>query len=375
MSDRFRDLEKPDASGRKDTLLLAAVSSFEGAVRPRQSDIKQFADLFVPLFMAAGEDSRRMAAAALSRCVNVPRSVSELIINQPVAIAAPFLVHSRDLADEQLLALLDRLEHLPAAQGHARAIARRDPLSRPLVDRLGARGHPAVTRALAVRNLVPAQRHAPIAETSDRSQDQNPLPSTALEEKLRSQLKALAMRRSPQVSPPKRADAPSTPKAARSVASPDQFGRIDPQIEMRLIRHAERGEANYFTTALADALSSSFGLAERIMLDVSGRQLAETLVALGLRYTLIVVALERFFPHLAVTDRDGIRRSLAILRTCSFVECVERIRTWLRADRLTMRPPLEQIVLDADRPRRVGRDFPDRAEKTEIRQADRSRRG
>lgn len=372
MSDRFRDLEKPDASGRKDTLLLAAVSSFEGAVRPRQTDIKQFADLFVPLFLAASDDARRMASAALSRCVNVPRSVSELIISQPVAVAAPFLVHSRDLSDEQIVALIDRLGNDPSAGGHARAIARREPLSQPLVDRLLRLGHPAVTRVLTLRNLTATEQLAPVAEVASDTAD-DVLPSAALEEKLRSQLKALAMRRS---QPAPVAHAPSSKATvARAVAPADHLGRIDPEIEMRLIRHAERAEAKYFTTALADALSSSFGLAERIMLDVSGRQLAETLVALGLRYTLIVVALERFFPHLAVTDRDGIRRSLAILRTCSFVECVDRIRTWLRADRLTARPTLQQIVMDADRPLRGARKASDRSDTTDIRQAERTRRG
>jgi uncharacterized protein (DUF2336 family) len=370
VSDRFRDLEKPDASGRKDTLLLAAVSSFEGAVRPRQTDLKQFADLFVPLFMAAGEDARRMAAAALSRCMNVPRSVSDLIISQPVAIAAPFLVHSRDLSDDQIIGLLDRMGD-DASSGHARAIARRDPLGQAVVARLLRLAQPAVTRTLTLRNLVPAEQAAPQAPLEPLAAA---LPSAALEEKLRSQLKALAMRRSQPASAAP--NAPSVPPAAaRLVAPADHFGRIDPEVEMRLIRHAERGEAKYFTTALADALSSSFGLAERIMLDVSGRQLAETLVALGLRYTLIVVALERFFPHLAVTDRDGIRRSLAILRTCSFVECVDRIRTWLRADRLTARPPLEQIVLDADRPPRGMKTSTDRAERSDMRKTERFRRG
>ncbi|MGO8485108.1 hypothetical protein AB9F39_39180, partial [Rhizobium leguminosarum] len=48
-----------------------------------------------------------------------------------------------------------------------------------------------------------------------------------------------------------------------------------------LVRFARSRESTHFATALADALSASRWLAERIMLDLSGQQLATTLTSLG----------------------------------------------------------------------------------------------
>ncbi|WP_099865130.1 DUF2336 domain-containing protein [Pararhizobium haloflavum] len=320
MPDRFRDLEVPGKPGRKDAVLLATVSSFEDMAHPTRNDLQQFSDLFLPLFAVAGDEARRMASAALSRCPNVPRAVAETIARQTLDVAAPFLVHAIHL-DEELLMMVLRTQ----SSGHARAVARREGLTQPVIDALAALNDSSVNRSLALRNLRPV----PAAEVST---------GAGREEQIRTELRALVMRNDPKTSPRNDAVLP----------------RVDPAIEQRLIRYATSAEPLYFTTALADALQSGFGLAERIMLDVSGRQLAETLVALGLRYTVIIVALEQFFPHLAELAA-GERRSLSLLRGCAFTDCVDRVKAWQRADRATRNRPTHlpfTIETEAPRPSR-----------------------
>jgi uncharacterized protein (DUF2336 family) len=302
VSDRFRDLEEPGKPGRKDAVLLATVSSFESIDHPTRRDLDQFCLLFEPLFQAAGADARRTAAAALSRSAHVPHTIARLIMEQPIDVAAPFLVHATGIGYDLLIDIVTRM-----GAAHARAVARRDGLSSVVVHALMRGGDPSVLRALTVRNLLPA---SPAGGAGD--------------EQLRNQLRGMVMR---ETSEP----APSTAPT-----------RLSPIVEDRLMRHARDGEPLYFATALADALGSSFELAERIMLDVSGRQLAETLIALGLRYTMIIVALEKFFPHLAQGTGTS-RRSLTLLRGCSFVDCVERVTRWQRAD-LSMRRVTHQPV-------------------------------
>lgn len=294
MSDRFRDLEMSRHSARKDAVLLATVSGFEAIDRPSHHEQRQFQDLFLPLFETAGPETRRTVSAILSRCRHVPHDIALTIARQPIDVAAPFLVHSDALDEEILLDLI-----ATSSLQHARPIARRTHLSSAVQAALFSLSDPQVTRSLRLRGFQPCETCA----TDDDGNDA-----------LRSRLRSLVMRDGP--------SSPSTPL------------RPAPDVEDRLIRHAREGDVQYFTTALADALAASFQLAERIMLDVSGRQLAETLLVLGLRYTTIVQALEAFFPHLSEESVAG-RRSLLLLRGCDFVEAVERVAAWQRADHIT----------------------------------------
>lgn len=299
MSDRFRDLEMTPRAGRKNAVLLATVSSFESIEKPTGREKRQFSDLFVPLFAAADPEARRTAAAALSRHADVPEAVWRAIAEQPADIAAPFLVHTSVLDDATLC---DMLRDHPE---HARALARRASLSRPLVECLVSLGDPGIRRTLSVRKLLPSAE--PGGTYSGAAKLER-------EEQLRSRLRMLARQ--------------DTPRSEDHTGFPV---RIAHDIEARLLRHARQAEPEYFATALADALSSSFALAERIMLDVSGRQLAQTLVALGMRYTTITVVLEALFPHLAAGSGEN-RKSLALLRECFLAECIDRIAAWQRAD-------------------------------------------
>lgn len=324
MSDRFRDLEVPGRPGRKDAVLLATVSSFEAMIQPTRHDLQQFSDLFLPLFDVASADARRMAAAALSHCAHTPRGVACAIIEQPIAVAAPFLVHAPVLDEEMMTDVVRRF-----GTGHARAIGRRHDLPAGVVSALASLEEPAVTRALVLRNLIDEQ--AATEHSSPAEQPSAADGARALREKLR----AMVMHD----------DAAAPPAEFTPLPR-----RVAPDIEERLIRHAQEIEPLYFTTALADALGSSYQLAERIMLDVSGRQLSETLVALGLRYTIIVVALERFFPHLARGEADG-RRSLQLLRSCAYTDCLERVSAWLKADRPARSARHVPLTSEGNKPR------------------------
>lgn len=319
MSDSFRDLEMPARGGRRNAVLMATVSTFEtmgeNLSEPTRHELRQFADLFVPLFQGADPDARRTAAAALSRARHVPEAVRRVIVDQPIDVAAPFLVNAGSLDDDALTAVIET--HGPA---HARAVARRAELSPRLVEALLATGDGTVRRTLTLRGLATAPDPAPAHEPAVLDRD----------EKLREKLRAMVAQ-SPAKAPERRPSQPSR--------------RIAPDIEERLLRHVRQGEPLYFATALADALGSGFDLAERIMLDVSGRQLAETLVALGMRYTTIVVALEGLFPYLAEGSGEA-RRSLRLVRGCEFATCLAKVAAWLRADADMMPKPARRPVIE-----------------------------
>src|SRR3546814_4058212 len=133
VTDQFRDLERPAAIGRMDVGLMATVTSFESLPHPSKSELRQFAELFAPLFDASSEDARRQAVAALSQSSNVPSAVAFFIASQPISVAAPFLASSPCLDDDTLV-IIARMQ----GAAHARAIVRREKLS-PKVNRKSTR--------------------------------------------------------------------------------------------------------------------------------------------------------------------------------------------------------------------------------------------
>ena len=97
---------------------MATVTGFEGLRHPRRTDLKQFSELFDPLFSASSDEARRQAAAALSQCPHVPPSVALQIGNAPISIAAIFLTRSTSIDDATLLKVIRA-----QGQAHATAIA------------------------------------------------------------------------------------------------------------------------------------------------------------------------------------------------------------------------------------------------------------
>lgn len=124
---------------KKDVVLMATVTNFENVSHPSKTDLRQFAELFMPLFNASTEEAKREAIAALSQHPSVPSAVAFFIACQPISLAAPFLIASKCLTDETLITIA-------RTQGaaHARAIVRREDLSPPSSMRWLACGMPKI---------------------------------------------------------------------------------------------------------------------------------------------------------------------------------------------------------------------------------------
>ena len=278
VADRFRELERPQSGRPKDIVLMATVSSFESLRFPSRSDLAQFSDLFEPLYAASSDDARRQAVAALSRCPQVPERTAVFIGTRPIEIAAIFLTVSRALTDRMLVQILSA-----SGPDHARAIGRRENLS------------PAVIEALVGRH----QDHNTRKAAEER------------EEAVREELRALVRSMEPLHAGP----APLAPAGDLHTAL--------------FVRFARTGETGMLSVALADALGASQWLSERILLDVSGHQLAETLLALDVPADDNRFILSKVYPHLTA---GGAGRLLSGLDRA---QALARVESWRRADRYT----------------------------------------
>lgn len=302
---------------KKDVVLMATVTSFEDLKHPTKHELKQFAELFRPLYSASTDEARRQAVAALSQNPNIPPSVAFFIASQSISIAAPFIASSPCLDDEMLISIA-RMQ----GADHAKAIVRRPDLSPEVVDALVSMRH-AKARAeapatKAAHDLAPAKtEEAPaaasaLAGTLLSAADQ----AAAREEALRQKIKQLA--------------------AMQQRPSADRLGlraTTDVQ-EALLVRFARARDADAFATCLADTLSSSRWLAERIMMDISGQQLATTLKALGMAQEESFFILERLYGHLKEMVGD-VARSEILWASLDEHECIRRLEAWCRADRYT----------------------------------------
>lgn len=305
MTNRFRELERPQTGRLKDVVLMATVTSFESLRAPRKSEMKQFAELFEPLFLGSSDEARRQAAAALSQCSHVPEVVALLIGSMPISIAAIFLTRSQAIPDRTLVSIIRQ-----QGPAHASAIARRDRLSASVVDALVEYHKPA---AASGQLLGATRRPVPTASAATASADQADADRIARENKLRDEIKALAGVRSFESEPPA------------------GIRPIDELHEALLVRFALSGETVLFAGTLADALGASHALAERILLDVSGQQLAVTLAAMDFPSGDMPSLLVALYPHLG-ERLGGSTRADILIRNIDREAGRERVETWLRAD-------------------------------------------
>ncbi|MGK9050214.1 DUF2336 domain-containing protein [Neorhizobium petrolearium] len=320
MTNEFRDLERPQAMRKKDVVLMATVTSFESLPHPSRSELRQFAELFAPLFSASSEKARRDAVAALSQSRNVPPAVAFFIASQPIAIAAPFLTASTCLSDDALIAIART-----QGEAHARAIVLREALSPTVIDALVGLRHDHVKR----HDTAIAGIDAPRPERQERhgAEDAGRL---GREEELRRRLKALAGH----------IDRPAGDRLGLRNLSPIQ--------EALLVRFARNRETGLFATVLADALSASHWLSERIMLDISGQQLATTLKGLAMDGEDAVFILQRLYDHLGAGE-DGATRAASLWNSLDESECGKRVEAWRRADRYTYAEPQPRPAASGDR--------------------------
>ncbi|MCM2291877.1 DUF2336 domain-containing protein [Allorhizobium sp. BGMRC 0089] len=301
---------------------MATVSSFESLDHPRKDDLKQFAILFQPLFQSSSPEARREAVSALSRSPHVPKSIAFFIACQPAHVAAPFLVASPCLTEDMLITIA-------RTQGkeHAKAIAARENLSPIVIDALA--GLRFVTPLAMKReedggDLTEApDRRIPVRATEPSPQKPTPKANTisekqrlAREESLRQAIKALD----------------------RHLHRPDDdrlgLSRITELQTALLVRFAREGHVAGFITALADALGASRFLAERILADPSGRQLATALMGLAMALQDIIFILPRFYPELTEKDQ-GEPRLARLIASLDGRDCAERLQAWQRADSYT----------------------------------------
>ncbi|WP_246659315.1 DUF2336 domain-containing protein [Rhizobium sp. FY34] len=306
---------------RKDVVLMATVTSFEDLEHPTKSELRQFAELFTPLFQASSEEARRQAVAALSRSPTVPQAVAFFIASQPISISAPFLSASQCLDDDALVTIA-------RSQGsdHARAIARRDNLSVAVVDALVSLRQsrqplpPAVSRVTASQQATPAPTVSTSEASTNHAPSGAPSPEVDREEALRRQLKQMA--------------------AMQARLSSDRLGlrTVTAVQEALLVRFARAREADAFATTLADTLSASRWLAERIMLDISGHQLGTTLKGIGMPRDEAMFILERFYGHLREVIVDTTRSEI-LWQSLDEDDCSQRVEAWRRADRYTYADP------------------------------------
>lgn len=290
-------------------VLMATVTNFETVSHPSKMDLRQFAELFMPLFNACTEEAKREAIAALSQHPAVPSAVAFFIACQPISLSASFLISSRSLDDETLITVART-----QGSAHARAIARRDDLSPTVVDALvGLRHTEDLKRPGDVTEMAAPQADAPVEEQQAQN---DAFSASPLEEQMRQRIKDMAHHL-------------NRPES-------DVLGlrRMSDMQEALLVRFARERNARQFTVALADALSSSYWLSERIMLDISGTQLATTLIGLGMEFSEAAFVLQGFYPHLSAAHGD-MSRAEVLLDRLDTVECEERLESWRRADSYT----------------------------------------
>ncbi|RKE85601.1 uncharacterized protein (DUF2336 family) [Rhizobium sp. AG855] len=335
MSEQFRELERPAGARNKDVVLMATVTSFQALSYPGKSELRQFAELFQPLYANSSPEARRDAVAALSQSPNLPLAVAAFIASQPIAIAATFLASSPALSDDMLI-MIARTQ----GADHARAIVKREKLSPTVIDALVGLRH-----ALPPRPERPAQTERVVPQLSSTASNferimldltMTDLPGaanvdaeavaaeadaaaaarTSREEALRQTIKRLAYQQTP---------------AADDRLGRRQIGAVQTAL---LVRFARARDGGAFATTLSDLLSSSRWLAERILLDISGRQLATTLAGVAMADADSVFILEHIYPHLA-RNEAGESRAESLIASIDPDAAEARIDSWLRADRYT----------------------------------------
>ncbi len=344
MLDRFRELEKPHSIRKRDVVLMATVTSFEALCKPSRIELRQFTELFRPLYERSSEEARRQAVAALSRVRTLPQAVCSFIGAQPINIAALFLSQSPAISDRTLI-------EIARSQGraHAHAIATRANLSPIVVDALAAlhdgssyrRAEPAEPASQPAANALPLQTapaasagpavlEPPAAEPEQEraENDAREMARLAREEALRNELRQLA------------AALPSDePYQAVLLRAADEV-----QIAL-FVRFARARQMGLFARVLTDALDASPALSERILLDISGHQLATTLIALGCRPGDIRPILTAIYPHLAQIE-NGRNRAFNLVQSLDPADCVTRVIAWRRADIYTRTGRYEDVEAD-----------------------------
>lgn len=127
----FRSLEKAGGLAEFDTIVAAAVASYGALRHASETKARDFANLVLPVWDKLKPETRRALGAALCHSANVPRGIVEKLLAEPIEIAAPFLLSSPVLTEEDRRHLADsrdsRLRRLARETASARAPATKAP--------------------------------------------------------------------------------------------------------------------------------------------------------------------------------------------------------------------------------------------------------
>jgi uncharacterized protein (DUF2336 family) len=314
--DRFRDLERTGEPGRKNAALLAAIAGYEALRRPSRQEQHRFSELFTALFEYSSPETQRVAAAALCRLTDLPDDVVQVLASSSIDISAPFLAFSPELDDDLLIALLEKGD--PST---ARIIKGRQDLSLRVSEAVEG-----VERRAP--GIEPPETPANPERDGETPADHAQLAISGREEELREALRALVRH-----------------DRARH-AGLNSGLRKDPWRDADLIDTALEGDRDRFLRRLAERLGATVTLADRIMMDHSGRQLAMVFQALDIPDATTIQILQHLFPQLGKT-RQGRSYASLVLGDCDPRISRAKVEAWRQANRpKNTRPYRYQAFVD-----------------------------
>lgn len=279
-SSDFRRIESRSPEQSKgETLFRAAVSAFCALQRPSRLEIAQLDDLAIPLIGAVSREARRYAAAALSECRYAPPALVRRLAGDAVDIAAPLLVRSRALRDVDLITVI-----ATCGISHARVIARRPALARPIRDLLTALRDPEIKR---LRELAEHNE----AETERR--------------------------------PARGAVASEARRRLRAMMRPANNSTYHASLR----ETALTGQPGLFQTMLADCLGLDFGVVRRITESEQLTEFAIALKALDVGSELAFLVVSALRPD-AFPSAEEIRWFLGKYEALVADKAVETVRGW-----------------------------------------------
>lgn len=276
-------------NGSQERLLRAAVYAYCSLPRPSRREIAQLDDLALPLIEKASPETRRYVAAALSEVAQAPPSLVRRLCDEPVAVAAPLLMRSRELCDIDLIALIGR-----HGMDHARAIAGRTNLN------------PRITKLISALEALDANA------TASRMPD---APDRA--EETRKQLRAMMV-------PAERAAAPSVTEQPLPALTP---WRAAPGAFEKLRSVGLTGLKDLFGQTLARTLGISLAQGEALVSEHGRQDLPVALRALELRQEeAFLLAACVFGSHYA--HPEAIRHFLDRFTSVSVRAARDTVRDW-----------------------------------------------
>src|SRR5690606_25355653 len=108
---RSANIHIPTAEARlakRDRLFQAAIAGYCSLTRPCGRDAEQLDDLALPLLPLISNESKRFAAATLSKTVPTPHALRARLAEPTLSLSAALRVRSRSLADIDLIGLIGR---------------------------------------------------------------------------------------------------------------------------------------------------------------------------------------------------------------------------------------------------------------------------